>query len=119
MESTRTIPAPASSLGNLLKGGPAAVKMEVMKAAAAHGSVIGAVPQEENMEVHRPPTYLEAKGVTPRRMGRGDEVIDTQNKRKGVIIRELKAADGTPRRFEIVDRRGDAWKQRENHLRIK
>ena len=120
MENDKLIPAPGSSLGNLLKGGVEAVRGVVLKASATHGHYFGQILQEEDVpQILRRPRDVSL----PRdenKMGRGDTVYDRDRRQRGVIVRQLKAAaDDGSNRYEIVDREGNSWKQKETRLKLK
>lgn len=124
MESSKPIPGPAKGLANILKRGAAGIQAELIGAAPIHRQFLaGAAPTqlEENEQFEN--TIMKAEGAQRAKtyqqetLERGDDVLDLDRKRSGTIIRVLRAAEDGQRRFEVVDSRGNAWKQRENKLR--
>ena len=124
MESDRPIPAPRRSLGNILKRGVAGVHAELIGAPAIHnifGSATASSMDATSAQALE--TKITGKPAIATRVehsfDRGDDVIDTERKRKGTIIRVLKAAADGQKRFELVDSQGNSWKQVEKRLRQK
>ena len=120
MESDKVIPAPRSSLGNLVKGGVQALRVTVMNAASSHSRYLGGVQQEPEVRSAQIEAQLMGRPQTTKKVNsegleRGDDVTDLQRKKKGTIIRVLKA--GSLMQYEVVDREGNAWLQEAAKLR--
>jgi len=121
MDSDRPIPAPAKSLGNIIKKGAAGIRAELIGAAPIHNMFGAAGQTSDPVQMERLEQRITGKApVHTERLTRGDDVIDVEKRRKGTIISTLKSAsaDGQ-RRFQIVDSKGNAWTQKEGSLRKK
>ena len=122
MESDRPIPAPVKSLANIVKKGAAGIQAELIGAAPIHQMFgrAGESQQVENVEALEKRITGKTVSAASQRFERGDDVIDLYKKRKGTIIRELKAqSEDGQKRFEIVDSKGNAWIQKTSLLRLR
>ena len=118
MENSRPIPPVASSLAEMAKGGIGALRMAVERAAPVHGTVLGTVPQEEEIIAQGGSVSASAgEKVNSKQTSlfqRGDTVVDMVKNRRGTIIRVIDASDGI--KLELVNSRGKSWKQYESKV---
>lgn len=121
MDSSKPIPAPTKSLANIVKNGVAGIRAELIGAAPIH-HMFGRAGEDQAESVEVLERRITGKNFSAsseeQRFERGDDVVDLHKKRKGTIIRALKASseDGQ-KRFEIVDSKGNSWTQKTSLLR--
>src|SRR5882724_4519434 len=112
MDSDKPIPAPKKSLANIIGRGAAGIQAELIGAAPIHNMFGSGQVSSLEQEVVAEDLQTRITGKPPEviKFTRGDDVVDTERKRTGTVIRVLKAAaeDGQTR-YEIVDSRGNAW----------